>query len=173
MAAMSDAIFVLAPAAVPQMDFRINNAGSGDVLTWLSNMIPQPSPEAIAAVTQEQVDAAKIAVDRSAAAQVALLSNSDEAMANRADAKLQWTAINDHAEILGMIMAKLGITKDQFVADITARRDAWKAAVGHDFEQQPTDPGVMFDELTRLAQSLIVQALGAAIIGGVGDPIKV
>lgn len=167
MAAMSDAIFVLAPAAVPQMDFRINNAGSGDVLTWLSNTIPQPSPEAIAAVTQEQVDAARITVARLAATQAALSSVEAADIANRTDAKLQWTAINDHAEVLGYIMAKLGVTREQFVTDITARRNGIK------FEQDPTDPAVIYNELTRLAQSMIVQALGAAIVGGVGDPIKV
>lgn len=167
MVAMSDAIFVLAPAAVPQMDFRINNAGSGDVLTWLSNMIPQPSPEAIAAVTQEQVDAAKIGAIRSAAIRAAITSTNTSDTATRAAVNELWTATNDHAEALGMLMTKLGITREQFIADITARRD------GILFEQAPTDPGAIFDELKRLSQSKILAYLGEAIATGVGDPIKV
>lgn len=180
MPSLQDRIFVLQPTAQQPRDFLLQDDGRGQgpyLKEWNFQIngvpVPQPTPEELAAVTQEQVDAARTAVARLAATQAALLSTEAADIANRTDARLQWTAINDHAEILGYIMVKLGVTREQFVADITARRDAWKAAVGHDFEQQPTDPGVMFDELTRLAQSLIVQALGAAIIGGVGDPIKV
>lgn len=166
---LQDQLFVLFPNASQPHDYLIQDDGQGTgpyIKEW-KVQAPQPTPEQLAAVTQQQVDAAKIAVDRSAAAQVALLSNSDEAMANRADAKLQWTAINDHAEILGYLMMKLGITRDQFVTDLTTRR------TGITFEQVPTDPGLMFDELTRLAQSMIVKTLGQAIATGVGDPIKV
>lgn len=177
--ALDDQIFVLCPTAQQPRDFLLNNKGLGEgpyIAEWNMQIngvpVPQPTPEELAAVTQEQVDAARMAANRAVATQAALLSTQASDIANRTDAKLQWTAINDHAEAIGYIMAKLGITRDQFVADITARRDAWKAAVGHDFEQVPTDPGVMFDEQTRLAQSLIVQTLGAAIIEGIGDPIK-
>lgn len=169
MPSLQDQLFVLFPNANQPHDYLIQDDGHGEgpyIKEW-KLQAPQPTPEQLAAVTQQQVDAAKIAIDRSAAAQVALLSNSDEAMANRADAKLQWTAINDHAEILGYLMMKLGITRDQFVTDLTTRR------TGITFEQVPTDPGLMFDELTRLAQSMIVKTLGQAIATGVGDPIKV
>lgn len=169
MVAIQDALFVLFPSAIQPRDYLIQDDGLGEgpyIKQW-NLQAPQPSPEAIAAVTQEQVDAAKITAARLAATQAALSSVEAADIANRTDAKLQWTAINDHAEVLGYIMAKLGITQEQFVADITVRRNGIK------FEQDPTDPTVVYNQLTRLAQSKIVQSLGAAIVGGVGDPIKV
>lgn len=170
---MSDAVYVLAPAAVPQVDFRINNAGSGDVLTWLSNTIPQPTPEQLTAVTQEQVTAARMVAIRSAAIQAAIGSANTSDTATRAAVGELWTGMNDHAEILGYIVTDLmQVTRAKFVADITKKRSDWIAA-GNKFEQEPTEPGLMFDELTRLAQSMIVRYLGEAIAGGAGDPIKV
>jgi len=174
MPSLQDRIFVLQPTAQQPRDFLLQDDGRGQgpyLKEWNFQIngvpVPQPTPEELAAVTQEQVDAARTAVARLAATQAALLSTEAADIANRTDARLQWTAINDHAEILGYLMMKLGITRDQFVTDLTTRR------TGITFEQVPTDPGLMFDELTRLAQSMIVKTLGQAIATGVGDPIKV
>lgn len=174
MPSLQDRIFVLFPDAQQPHDYLTQDDGRGEgpyVKEWHLR-VPQPTPEQLAAVTQEQVDAATIAAARAAATQAALSSVEAADIANRTDAKLQWTTLNDHAEILGYIMDKLGINKDQFVADITKKRSDWIASGGK-FEQEPTDPAVMYNKLTRLAQSMIVQALGNAIIQGVGDSTKV
>lgn len=57
-----DAISVLSPNAVPLQDFTVTDNGKG-VLTiskWnVATLGPQPTPSALAAVTQAQVDRAK------------------------------------------------------------------------------------------------------------------
>lgn len=169
MPSLQDQLFVLFPNAQQPHDYLLQDDGHGEgpYLKEWNLQAPQPTPEQLAAVTQEQVNAARMATIRSSAVLAAIGSTETSDTATRAAVKQLWTTLNDHAEIQGYIMSKLGITKDQFVTDITARR------VGITFEQTPTDPGLMFDELTRLAQSMIVKTLGQAIATGVGDPIKV
>lgn len=174
MPSLQDQLYVLFPNASQPGDYLLQDDGRGDgpyIKIW-NLQAPQPTPDQLATITQQQVDVARMIAKRAAATQAALSSVEAADIASRTDAKLQWTTLNDHAEILGYIMDKLGINKDQFVADITKKRSDWITSGGK-FEQEPTDPAVMYNELTRLAQSMIVQALGTAIIQGVGDPIKV
>lgn len=61
---LAEALRVLYPAAVPQADYRLVNAGSGDVIDyWNPALGAQPSQAALDGVTQAQADAAWVAQD--------------------------------------------------------------------------------------------------------------
>lgn len=175
---LEDAIFFYHPTAQQPIDFLLHNKNLGEgpyILEWNFKvngvLVSQPTSEQLAAVTQEQVDALKLSIIQTEASKAALLSTNPVDMANRTDANLQWSRINDEAEITSYILDTIGINKDKFITDITNRRKAFLAIPGNKFEQTPTDPEVMYNQLVRLPQSYIVNIIIKAIQAGIGDPI--
>ena len=64
----ADAIAVLYPNINMVRDFVLTDEGNGPFISyWSESLGPQPTAEQLAAVTQEQVDAAKLAMVRLAA----------------------------------------------------------------------------------------------------------
>ena len=63
----ADALLVLFPAAVPSADYMLAEDIIGQ---WNPAIGPQPTQAQLAAVTQAQVDAAKAAIRRAAAAEI-------------------------------------------------------------------------------------------------------
>ena len=57
---LGDALEVLAPDARPQTDYEVRDDGAGPYLAAWSLPAPQPTPEEIAAVTPEQVQAVRV-----------------------------------------------------------------------------------------------------------------
>lgn len=173
MVSKADAIFVMHPTAEQPRDFLLQDNGHGDgayLEYWNLQIngvpVPQPTPEELAAVTPEQVAEAKVAAARTAAAHAAIGSITPEAGANRTNASMLWTELNNLKETCRYLLDELKISREKFVADINARRDGIK------FEQDPPEAGVMYDGLVRVSQSKIVGTLLSAISVGLGDPIK-
>lgn len=169
---LEDAIFVLCPTAVQPTDFLLHNKNLGDgpyILEWNFKVngvpVPQPTPEQLAAVTPEQVAEARAAVTRGDAAHAALNSSTPEGIANRTDAGMQWTEINNIKESIRYLLDLMKVSRDQFVTDINARRQ------GVEFEQKPTEAGAMYDGFVRLSHSKIVGTLLSTIVAGGGDSI--
>jgi len=168
MPSLQDRLFVLFPDAQQPHDYLTQDDGRGEgpyVKEW-HLQVPQPTPEQLAAVTQEQVDAAKVAAARTAATHAAILSSTPEGVANRTDASMQWTELNNVKEVCRYLLDELKISREKFVADISTRREGVK------FEQAPPDAGAMYDGLVRVPHSKIVGTLLSAISVGLGDPIK-
>jgi hypothetical protein len=71
MVAISLALEVLYPAAISLSDFIVTDSGSGPAITYWNEAAlgPKPTPEQLAAVTPEQVNAARLAKLRDAAKQ--------------------------------------------------------------------------------------------------------
>ncbi len=169
----ADAIFVMHPTAEQPRDFLLQDDGRGAgsyLKEWNFQIngvpVPQPTPEELAAVTPEQVAEAKVAAARTAAAHAAIGSLTPEAAANRTDASMQWTELNNLKEVCRYLLDELQISREKFVGDINTRRGGVK------FEQAPPDAGAMYDGLVRIPQSRIVGTLLSAISVGLGDPIK-
>lgn len=83
MVILADAISVLFPAAVPLRDYTLVDDGSGPRIAAWHLPDPQPTPEQLAAVTPEQVDAARKAVARDAALSGLLTRPDDTAVGVR------------------------------------------------------------------------------------------
>lgn len=88
-----DALSVLFPDAAPLRDYSVSDDGKGAVISAWNLPDPQPTPEQLAAVTEAQVTAARLAKVR-AAAKALYDSQGESERALRAVAKLAVDEIN-------------------------------------------------------------------------------
>lgn len=101
MVSLPDALFVLRPNAVPGVDYTLANSGSGDVIVSWTYATPQPTAGEIAAVTQDEVDAARLAKVRTAAHTGLLTRGDDFPIGVRAITRAMTTLINDRLQAAG------------------------------------------------------------------------
>lgn len=103
MVTLSDAIAALYPAAIPNTDYRVEDDGTGPRLAhWSPDLGPEPTAEAIAAVTARQVSAAGLA--RASVAAVGQFAAGMDAItvAVRIIVRDLYTRLNDLRELHGL-----------------------------------------------------------------------
>lgn len=171
MVALSDAIFVLFPNADPLIDYLIQDDGKGQYIKSWNLTDPQPTVEALNAVTQEQVDTARKIAYRNEAIYAAFGSPVAADTANRTDAVITHTALNDIREMVGALLVLIGKTPADLQVAIDQNRTSFLAK-GGTFEQTPTPSAQIAGTLTRIPESTILKMIEAAIKAGYGDPIK-
>lgn len=60
MVSIADALTVLYPDAEPLVDYEVMDSGTGEFISfWAQSLGPQPTPEQLAAVTEQQVTDAR------------------------------------------------------------------------------------------------------------------
>lgn len=167
MVTIPDALSVLFPAAAPLRDYVVSDDGSGAVITyWSESLGTQPTPAELAAVTAEQVAAARLAKNRTDAGSAAVYASDGLAVANRAAESVGATRDNDLAETLRALCDLLSITPQQLADRITANR-----VVTPPPEGAPTPADVVTSATTRYDGPTIFGLNAAYIAGGAGDPL--
>jgi uncharacterized protein YkwD len=124
MVSLPEALGVLYPEAVPLRDYSVSDYGSGPQIVWWDAGLlgPIPTPEALAAVTQEAVEAARTARARNAAR--ALVTSPDPIpRAVRALGIVVNAALNEIRSSLGLPIVKI----DQAMAAVAAVIDSGEA----------------------------------------------
>ena len=169
----ADAIYVLVPTAQQPIDYLLQDdgLGAGQYIKEWNLPDPQPTPEQLAAVTEDQVTAARKSAIRTEATTAAFSSFQPADVANRTDAVITHTVLNDFREYFGAILTLIGKTP----ADVQAVIDQARANFvngGGAFEQKPTPSAQIANTIMRVPESKILQIMATSIQSGYGDPIK-
>lgn len=167
MVTLADAIEVLHPTAVPLVDYEVRDDGKGQFVHTWNLLVPPPTAEQVAAVTQSQVDAARTARRRGEATTAALSAADGTAVANRAAESVGATRDNDLAEVLKALCDLLGVTAEQLVDRVTLNREKTPPPYG-----APTPAESVGAALTRLDGPTIFGLNAYYIAVGAGDPIQ-
>lgn len=166
MVTLADALGVLVPSAEPLRDYLVYDDGTGQRLAEWHLPDPPPTAAQLAAVTDADVTAARLARQRQAALAAAVSDGSGVGVGNRAAESVGATRDNDLAETLAAVCDLLGVTAEQLAARIAARRLTTPPPAG-----APAPPDVVGSATTRLGPAEVFDTMQTFILGGAGDPL--
>jgi len=174
MVSLPDALYVLFPTADPFRDYSLSDDGSGPRITAWYLTDPQPTPEQLSAVTDEQVIEARVARTLNAAGAILTTSGAADHVAIRSADVAEWTfGRNDVAEcmwaIAQIICDRAGILRPTTL-EIANRITENRRSVPVD-PQSPEPLGVAERGKRRLTESEIVELIASVLSSGGGLPL--